>query len=189
MLTYTKILAITWLFCKFEQTTLTSKHDEICWFKNVWIFGQPCMWHHFTRDIPNSLANVNVFIGNKPLCQTWFWTTQREIQNIYMCAFNFFLLSSITVSPCNTRTVDLSFCITNCRFLLAIVFRTWDLVCINLSFASKEFVCARSTEFAQSPRLALHSKFCLSAWTSRYGVEFCIASARIRLAVPAVAPW
>jgi len=35
-----------------------------------------------------------------------------------------------------------------CRFLLAIVFRTWGLDCINLSFASKEFVCARSTALA-----------------------------------------
>ena len=41
--------------------------------------------------------------------------------------------------------MDLTFRITNCRFLLAIVFRTWDLVFINLSFASRDFVCARST--------------------------------------------
>jgi len=41
--------------------------------------------------------------------------------------------------------VDLPFRITTCRFLLAIVFRTWDLVCINLSFASKDFVCPRMT--------------------------------------------
>jgi len=51
--------------------------------------------------------------------------------------------------------VDIPFCITNRRFLLAIIFRTWDLVCINLSFASREFVCARSTAFAQSPRLRI----------------------------------
>jgi len=41
--------------------------------------------------------------------------------------------------------VDLPFRITTCRFLLAIVFRTWDLVCINLSFASRDFVCPRMT--------------------------------------------
>ena len=33
--------------------------------------------------------------------------------------------------------VDLTFRITTCRSRLAIAFRTWDLVCINLSFASK----------------------------------------------------
>jgi len=47
--------------------------------------------------------------------------------------------------------VDLPFRITTCRFLLAIVFRTWGLVCINLSFGSREFVCARSTAFAHDP--------------------------------------
>jgi len=41
-----------------------------------------------------------------------------------------------------------TFRITTCRFLFAIVFRTWGLVCINLSFASREFVCARSIAFA-----------------------------------------
>ena len=41
--------------------------------------------------------------------------------------------------------VDLTFRITTCRSLLAIAFRTWDLVCINLSFASRDFVCPRMT--------------------------------------------
>jgi len=45
--------------------------------------------------------------------------------------------------------LDIPFRITNRRFLLAIIFRTWDLVCINLSFASRQFLCARSTAFAQ----------------------------------------
>jgi len=45
--------------------------------------------------------------------------------------------------------VHLPFRITNCRFLLAIVFRTWGLVCINLSFALRDFVRARSTAFMQ----------------------------------------
>ena len=47
----------------------------------------------------------------------------------------------------NRVIVDLTFRITTCRFLLAIVSRSWDLVCINLSYASREFVCARSTVF------------------------------------------
>jgi len=55
---------------------------------------------------------------------------------------------------------DKPFRITNRRFLLVIVFHTWDPVCINLSFASREFVCARSTAFVQQPRFALCSKFC-----------------------------
>ena len=47
--------------------------------------------------------------------------------------------------------VDLTFRIATCRFLLAIVSRSWDLVCINLSFASRDFVCPRMT----SIRIAL----------------------------------
>jgi len=43
----------------------------------------------------------------------------------------------------NAYIVDLTFRITTCRSLLAIAFRTWDLVCINLSFASRDFVCPR----------------------------------------------
>ena len=84
--------------------------------------------------------------------------------------------------------VDLTFRITTCRSLLAIAFRTWGLVCINLSFASREFVCARSTEFAHD--LDLHCiRFCPSAWTPRFQrVVLCIASARTSLAVSAVAP-
>jgi len=45
--------------------------------------------------------------------------------------------------------VDLPFRIMTCRFLLAIVSRTSDLVCINLSFALRDFVCVRSTASAQ----------------------------------------
>ena len=41
--------------------------------------------------------------------------------------------------------VDLTFRITTCHFLLAIVSRSWDLVCISLSFASRDFVCPRMT--------------------------------------------
>jgi len=47
--------------------------------------------------------------------------------------------------------VDITFRITTCRSLLAIAFRTQDLVCINLSFASRDFVCPRMT----SIRIAL----------------------------------
>jgi len=57
--------------------------------------------------------------------------------------------------------VDLTFRITNCRFLLAIVSRTWDLVCINLSFASRDFVCARSTVSAQITSI---SHFCIGTY-------------------------
>ena len=51
--------------------------------------------------------------------------------------------------------VDLTFRILTCRFLLAVVSRTRDLVCINLSFASRDFVCARSTATSQQPRLRI----------------------------------
>ena len=44
-------------------------------------------------------------------------------------------------------TVDEHFCNTNCRFLLAIIFRTWGPLCVNLSFAPnqirRESSCAR----------------------------------------------
>jgi len=49
----------------------------------------------------------------------------------------------------------LPFHIMTCRFLLAIVSCTWDQVCINLSFSSRDFVCARSTASAQWPRLRI----------------------------------
>jgi len=57
--------------------------------------------------------------------------------------------------------VDLPFRIMTCRFLLATVSRTWDLVCINLSFASREFVCARSTASAQMTSI---SHFCIGTY-------------------------
>jgi len=41
--------------------------------------------------------------------------------------------------------VDFTFRITTCRFLLAIVSRSWDLVGINLSFPSRDFVCPHMT--------------------------------------------
>ena len=57
--------------------------------------------------------------------------------------------------------MDLPFRLMTCRFLLAIVSRTWDLVCINLSFASREFVCARSTASAQMTSI---SHFCIGTY-------------------------
>jgi len=62
--------------------------------------------------------------------------------------------------------------ITTCRFLLAIVFRTWGLVCINLSFASREFVCARSTAFAHD--LDSH---CISVLS--IGVDTTLSASRV----------
>jgi len=73
----------------------------------------------------------------------------------------------------------LPFRIMICRFLLAIAFR---LVCINLSFASRDFVCPRMT----SIRIF---RFCPSAWTPRFQrVGLCTASAWTTLTVSAVAP-
>ena len=60
--------------------------------------------------------------------------------------------------------VDLTFRILTCPFLLAVVSRTWDLVCINLSFASRDFVCPLMT----SIRII---RFCPSAWTPRFQRE------------------
>ena len=50
--------------------------------------------------------------------------------------------------------VDLRFRITNCRFLHAILFRTWGLVCMNLSFVSK-ILAIISIEFEISRGLKL----------------------------------
>jgi len=44
------------------------------------------------------------------------------------------VLASVVQGDADACIVDLPFCTTNCRFLLAIVFRTWGLVCINLPF-------------------------------------------------------
>ena len=95
-------------------------------------------------------------------------------------SFYFLLVASI---------VDLTLRILTCRFLLAVVSRTWDLVCINLSFASRDFVCARSTATSNNLDYALHFRFCPWAWTPRFqGVELCTTSTRTTLAVSAVAP-
>jgi len=73
--------------------------------------------------------------------------------------------------------------------LLAIVSRTWDLVCINLSFASRDFVCARSTASAQCFDHALHSVLSIGVDTTLSVSRVSgIASARTTLAVSAVAP-
>jgi len=74
-------------------------------------------------------------------------------------------------AACYTPIVDMPFRITNRRFLLVIVFRSWDLVCINLSFASREFVCARSTALAKWPRYALLSKF--------FGMDTTLSESRV----------
>ena len=122
-------------------------------------------------------------------------TTNFSVFHLNICSLakNFYKLqdfvSMLNKAPsCIAIIVDLPFRITTCRFLLAIVFRTWGLVCINLSFASREFVCARSTAFAHD--LDSHCiRFCPSAWAPRFQrVELCIASARTTLAVSAVAP-
>ena len=44
-----------------------------------------------------------------------------------------------------TKFSALTFRITTCRSLLAVAFRAWDLICVNLSFASGDFVCPRMT--------------------------------------------
>jgi len=90
--------------------------------------------------------------------------------------------------------MDLPFRIMTCRFLLAIVSRTWNLICINLSFASRDFVGARSAVSAFHCVRANDLDFTflhwnLSAWTPRIQwVELCIASVRTTLAVSIVAP-
>jgi len=112
-------------------------------------------------------------------------TTNFSVFHLNICSLakNFYKLqdfvSMLNKAPsCIAIIVDLPFRITTCRFLLAIVFRTWGLVCINLSFASREFVCARSTAFAHD--LDSHCiRFCPSTWTPRFErIELCIARHR-----------
>jgi len=77
--------------------------------------------------------------------------------------------------------VDLTFRITTCRFLLAIVSRSWDLV-VSTCHSCQGISCVRAW-----PRFAF-------VFVHRRGhhvfqrVELCIASARTTLAVSAVAP-
>ena len=84
--------------------------------------------------------------------------------------------------------VDLTFRILTCCFLLAIVSLTWDLVCINLSFAIS---CVRAPLRSRNNLdYALHhSVLSIGVDTTlSERVELCIASARTTLAVSAVAP-
>jgi len=72
-------------------------------------------------------------------------------------------VNSVGKYYCDAGIVDIPFHIMTCRFLLAIAFRTWGLVCIKFSFASREFVwvCSAHSDLD----FTLHSKFCQSAWT------------------------
>ena len=68
---------------------------------------------------------------------------------------------------------EYTFRITNCRFLRAIIFRTWGLVCINSSFVSREFVCVRSTAFKIWPR------FCIPFENFTIGVDTTLLVSRV----------
>ena len=64
----------------------------------------------------------------------------------WVCSLTSIVLQYSSLEPFwFTYIVDLTFRITTCRFLLAILSLSWDLVCINLSFASRDFVCPRMT--------------------------------------------
>jgi len=135
----------------------------------------------YKNDIQNQSADVffggNVFGQISKLGEVWtsldeIWAKMLDVPWFEIVFFEVIFLEffraiwgNLGKNPSHpqkfacsyTYIVDIAFRITNRRFQLAIVFRTWDLVCINLSFASRGFVCARSTAFAQSPRFALHS--------------------------------
>ena len=49
----------------------------------------------------------------------------------------------------NALIVDIPFRISNRGFLLVIVFRSWDLVCLNLSFASRDNLSFASRDINQ----------------------------------------
>jgi len=108
---------------------------------------------------------------------TPFWVS-REAHSAHLH------LLAQRVKQCFRSIVDLPFRIMTCRFLLAIASRTWDLVYINLSFASRDFVCARSTASTQSPRLRMAFGFVHRRGHHTFRESsFCIASARTTLAV------
>ena len=83
--------------------------------------------------------------------------------------------------------MHLTFRITNCRF--PIVFHTLGLVCLNLSLASRDFVCVRSTASAQITSISHFALEVFGVETAFQRVELCIASARTTLAVYYGAPF
>jgi len=108
----------------------------------------------------------------------------EKIDSRRNCKLNESLLVSTIRLFYATIIVDLTFRILTCRFLPAVLSHTWDLVCVNLSFASRDFVCPRMTSITHCI-----IRFCPSAWTPRFKrVELCIASARTTLTVSAVTP-
>jgi len=76
-------------------------------------------------------------------------------------------------------TVDIPFCITNCRSLLTIVFRTWGFLCVNLSFASSEIrrLCSCAWIRCADGRPRFHDS------------TFCAASCRPRFCEQLFVPW
>jgi len=137
-----------------------------------------------TPKLPCILHPPCFFCGRSPLvvfepstaAYTFRFTYRTVFAVFCVCCFVFarmpcfFACQFSQNYPCHffrgghSYIVDLPFRITTCRFLLAIVSRSWDLVCINLPFASRDFVCPLMT----SIRII---RFCPSAWTPRFQRE------------------
>ena len=105
----------------------------------TWHIMSPPVWKSEGDTSPVSPTKLRPramhFMGRSMDCTL----EDNMVDGLFFCA---------TLTGCrrgHTPIVDLTFRITTCRSLLAIAFRTWNLVCINLSFASRDFVCPRMT--------------------------------------------
>jgi len=111
--------------------------------------GQRKWGKQFTKlcDALQEICGFHSFnLSSFVLC---FNETILLLQNIKICYLKYVEIckplskSRWTATNWKRSIVDLTFRITICRFLLAIVSRSWDLVGINLSFVSRDFVCLR----------------------------------------------
>ena len=107
-------------------------HDQLMRSKTLIIVTTISSFTRVQKVVSHTAAHYRIGVCT--------WPTLRGAKHFNSTSY--FLYAWFVYTAC---IVDLPFRIMTCRFLLAIVSRTWDLVCINLSFASRNFVCPRST--------------------------------------------
>jgi len=155
------------LFSSFCHTfTLRNDRSRAQRISAAWHFSSLTQVH--TETALHLAPPLFFYCGRSPLVVFAPSTAAYTFRFAYRTAFAVFCVCCfvLAVVPCffacqfsrnyprqffrggHSYIVDLTFRITNWSFLLATVSRTWDLVCINLSFASRDFVCARSTPSA-----------------------------------------
>ena len=135
-------ISAAWHFSSFTQLhTETALHSaRPCFFVDVhsWLFLRLQLLHTLFASLIVlflPLSVLSVFELARVPCFFACQTSRNYPRQFFRGGYSYI--------------VDLPFRIITCRFLHAVVSRTWDLVCINLWFASRDFVCARSTATSQ----------------------------------------